>query len=347
MDKISWLPTRLVDVGLHGGIIRLVETQQISEDRYSPYFTLSHRWGATSDQSRRLLSSNKSAWMKSIPTDQMPALFQDAIQFTRDMNISYIWIDSLCIIQDSPEDWSIEAALMGRVYAQSLCNIAASIASAKDGLDDGLFYTRTVEDIASSAMVRKFLVRKDHQGIYEISISDNSYIDRYESLLYRRAWVLQEQLLSPRTIHFSKQLVWECREERASETYPVGGSLIIYNTHSRNLSKDWRSGLQDLGSNFWEEVMGEYIGCTLTYSSDRLVAIGAIAREFQTELNDVYLAGLWKKDLPFNLLWSVNNSYSHPTRSSTYRCEFHTSYTKLSQPNLLIKTKVPLGHGDP
>ncbi|KAK6603971.1 heterokaryon incompatibility protein [Botrytis cinerea] len=308
MDKISWLPTRFVDVGLHGGVIRLVETQKISKDRYSPYFTLSHRWGATSNQSRRLLSSNKSAWMKSIPTDQMPALFQDAIQFTRDMNVSYIWIDSLCIIQDSPEDWIIEAALMDRVYAQSRCNIAASSASAKDSVNKGLFHTRSIEDIASLAVVRKSLTRKDHQGIFEISISDNSFIDPYGSLLYRRAWVLQEQLM------------WECREERASETFPMGTSLIVYSHDSKNLSKDWRSGLQEHGHKFWEEVISEYMRCSLTYPSDRLVAIGAIAREFETALNDVYLAGLWKKNLPFNLLWSVNNYHSHPTRSNTYRC---------------------------
>ncbi|TGO29516.1 hypothetical protein BPAE_0014g00670 [Botrytis paeoniae] len=320
IDKISWLPTRLVNVGLDGVVTRLVETKEISKDQNSQYFALSHRWGATPDHSSRLSSINKLAWMESIPADQMPATFQDAIQFTRNMNIPYIWIDSLCIMQDSSEDWSTEAALMDKVYAQSLCNIAASYASSEESPNKRLFHTRTRDYIDTLSVKQKFFMKKNHQGLYGLSPNSNYVVSRTDFALYKRAWVLQERLLSPRTIHFSKQLMWECREKRASEAFPMGISLIACNFFSRDLLKDWRSGLQEQGYKFWYHILGEYVNCSLTYSSDRLVAIGAIAREFQIELNDVYLAGLWKKELPFNLLWKIDRGSSFPSRPVTYRC---------------------------
>ncbi|KAF5868157.1 putative heterokaryon incompatibility protein [Botrytis fragariae] len=320
IDKISWLPTRLVNVGLDGGATRLVETIILSKNQYSPYLALSHRWGATPNHSSRLSSVNKLAWMKSIPTNQMPATFQDAIQYTKSMNISYIWIDSLCIMQDSPEDWSTEAALMDKVYAQSFCNIAASYASNENSLNTGLFYTRTPDDLATTSVKYKLITKNDCQGIFGISLKSNYIIDDTEFALYGRAWVLQERLLSPRTIHFSKQLIWECREERASESFPMGISLMSDDRRDHDFSKDWRSSLEVFGYKFWADTVGRYVKSSLTYSSDYLVAISAIAREYERELDDVYLAGLWKKGLPFNLLWKTDNKSSFSSRPNAYRC---------------------------
>ncbi|TGO19842.1 hypothetical protein BTUL_0002g00880 [Botrytis tulipae] len=258
IDKISWLPTRLVNVGLDGGATRLIETKELSKDQHAPYFALSHRWAATPDHSNRLLSINQRAWMKTIPTNKMPATSQDAIQYTKSMNILYIWIDSLCIMQDSPEDWNTEAALMDKVYSQCFCNIAAFYASNENSLNTELFYTRTPDDIVTL-------------------------------------------------------------EKRASESSPMGLSLISYSNRDRNFSKDWRSSLQVRGYEFWGETMSRYVKSSLTYSSDRLVATGAIAREYGIELDDVYLAGQWN-ELPLNLLWKLNGSSSFSSRPNTYRC---------------------------
>ncbi|KAJ8058875.1 hypothetical protein OCU04_011859 [Sclerotinia nivalis] len=72
-DKIQWLPTHLVDVELDNSIIKLVETQKLSKNSYPPYFALSHRWGASSDQSILLLSGNRLALMEHIPIDKLTA----------------------------------------------------------------------------------------------------------------------------------------------------------------------------------------------------------------------------------------------------------------------------------
>ena len=72
---------------------------------------------------------------------------QDAITLTRQLNIQYIWIDSLCVIQDDESDWPTEATKMAGIYANT--ELVISAASSSDGTG-GLFNTRKpVEVIAS------------------------------------------------------------------------------------------------------------------------------------------------------------------------------------------------------
>ncbi|EDN99732.1 hypothetical protein SS1G_02590 [Sclerotinia sclerotiorum 1980 UF-70] len=334
-DKIQWLPSRLVDVGLDNGEVKLVETHKLSKNSYSPYFALSHRWGTASDQPFRLLSGNRLALMEHIPIDQLTASLQDAIQYTRDMKVSYIWIDSMCIIQDSKDDWSAEAALMDRVYAQSLCTIAASYASSIEGSSNKrLFYTRDENDRIFRPPVCKTLAVGDHEETYQLSPKSSLILDNDGNFpLYKRAWVFQEQMLSPRTIHFGKQLLWECKEQRASETFPSGIPVVPENGNDdttrllpergANLvvdPKDWKSRLRESQYIFWRSTLEQYLSCSLTYQSDKLVAFGAIAREYQEQLDYVYLAGLWKNQLPFCLIWAFEKGSSFPTRPKVYRC---------------------------
>jgi hypothetical protein len=65
---------------------------------------------------------------KGLLLSSIPKTFRDAIEIARFCEFEYIWINSLCIIQDSKEDWEIESAVMGQVYKNSFCNISASSA---------------------------------------------------------------------------------------------------------------------------------------------------------------------------------------------------------------------------
>jgi len=87
----------------------------------------------------KLLSSNLVIFQDRIEIVELPKTFRDAIEVVRHLNLQYIWIDSLCIIQDSKEDWAQEAALMHQVYSNAIVNIAAD--DAKDGTE-GLFRDR-------------------------------------------------------------------------------------------------------------------------------------------------------------------------------------------------------------
>jgi hypothetical protein len=46
----------------------------------------------------------------------MPATFFDATIITRELGYRYLWIDSLCIVQDFLEDWEAESQNMGNIY---------------------------------------------------------------------------------------------------------------------------------------------------------------------------------------------------------------------------------------
>ena len=119
------IPTRLIAV--NETPIRLVK---LGGTNTTPqYTTLSHSWGGL--DFLKLTSDSLDSFMKEVPFDKLTKTFQDAINITQRLGIDYLWIDSLCIIQDSIEDWEAESFLMSSIYGGSTLNIAA--ASAVDG----------------------------------------------------------------------------------------------------------------------------------------------------------------------------------------------------------------------
>ncbi|KAI8720164.1 HET domain-containing protein [Fusarium sp. LHS14.1] len=136
-----WLPTRLIDVGLEGDDtwkLRVVAEDDV--DWPTPYVTLSYRWGT--EPSIMLLKSNMDEFRRGKPIANLPQTFQDLITVTRHFSHRYVWIDALCIIQDSSQDWLSESVLLRDVYANSICTIAAAASSGHEG---GLFRLRQPE----------------------------------------------------------------------------------------------------------------------------------------------------------------------------------------------------------
>lgn len=124
----GWQPTRLLDVGENNSPIVKLHVSKEYPDTYGyPYVTPSHCWGKTKTVS--LLHDNIEATKRGIPIDTLPKTFQEPIAITRRLNQRFLWIDSLCIIQDSAKDWQVESATMESVYGFSLLNIAATASS--------------------------------------------------------------------------------------------------------------------------------------------------------------------------------------------------------------------------
>lgn len=119
-DKTSWVPTRLID------LTKDYPRLYISNSHYQDlrYATLSYCWGP--GQAVTLLESNLSKMVTQIPKDKLPQTIQDAFTIARRLGIHYLWVDSLCIMQDSKADWMNEAALMGEVYKNCFVCIAAT-----------------------------------------------------------------------------------------------------------------------------------------------------------------------------------------------------------------------------
>ena len=126
------LPTRVLDLQSPGVLseLRVYET----DGERGKYMALSHRWGK--DKHKRPLSmtnGNRKALCESINFGDLPKTFQDAVDVTRKLGIRYLWIDSLCIVQDDDKDWEMESRRMEAVFANTFCTIAAT--SAKDSWD--------------------------------------------------------------------------------------------------------------------------------------------------------------------------------------------------------------------
>lgn len=220
------LPSRLLSIG--DACIRVTDTTTLSAD--TTYTTLSHCWGR--EPAFKLTQSSLQACKDGISLAELPQTFQDAVCLARTLGSQYLWIDALCIIQDSPEDWRAEASRMTEVYANSALNIAAMAAR---NSHRGLFRSRNPLAIIPCKVKATWNCYKT----LDFFIAPNlGSLDEAANLpLNRRGWVLQERLLSPKVISFGPQQVyWTCRTTGCSETFPEGE--LLPQTHLRK----WMAG---------------------------------------------------------------------------------------------------------
>ncbi|KAL9107679.1 MAG: hypothetical protein Q9227_007486 [Pyrenula ochraceoflavens] len=304
------LPTRLIDLGEEKEIRpQLCVSKELSPETI--YCTLSHCWGKA--VVLELRQDDIGAFMENIPVNKLSRTFKEAMEICRRLGLRYIWIDSLCIVQDSQEDWAAEASRMSSVYTHSHVNIAAT--SSPNG-QHGCFRDRKPDQHRTLLDVphpeSKFLITETYpERIFTMpTIEDGP--------LYQRAWVVQEAWLSPRVLHFCgglgvPEIYWQCHEQEASEFYPEGippfypkvlkQKLRQVDPENRATWTDDRSYLHYI----WCGLVDMYSRAALTYSQkDRLVAVSGLAKR----LGDpkYYVAGLWEPLLPAHLLWSANTA---------------------------------------
>jgi Heterokaryon incompatibility protein (HET) len=160
---------------------------------------------------------------QSIPLALLPKTIQDAIKVARRLGIEYLWVDSICIVQDDSDDFERESANMGKIYQQALFTIAATSARSSS---EGLFNERYTDlEIPSeqSHFVRLPYRLSGEKTVCDIFLQTERYPDHHILRPFdvelsncewsKRGWVVQERLLSRRILHYaSEQLFWECQE---------------------------------------------------------------------------------------------------------------------------------------
>lgn len=284
------LPSRLLY--FESGQLQLCLRSKILND--ISYVTLSHCWGDLNIL--KLTKNTLEAFQLGIPLESLCKTFRDAIFVAGYLGFNYLWIDSLCIIQDDREDWEKEAPLMSMVYGGASLNIAAT--GAKDG-NDGLFLERVPMSVRRSKTCVKMDVNGETKN-FQFADDDIYYRCVGTQPLARRAWALQERILATRTIHFSKtELFWECRTKSACETFPE--SLPRSMCDQPNFLR------KDLPPD-WDAIVQLYSIGRLSYSRDKLIALSGIAQYVQSITKDQYLAGLWRRDLEETLCWKLLDS---------------------------------------
>lgn len=194
---------------------------------------------------------------------------------------------------------------MSKVYANSFCNIFATVA--RDS-EHSLFNDRDLKTLVPVVLFTSIHGRPKSS----VRIEDTSHWTRelINCHLNTRAWVLHERLLSPRNLCFGEsQIFWDCYEQNASELYPNGfprtTGFIGRDVHRADLNTRGKTGSQEDLRIWWRRALSSYTDCHLTNPSDKLPAISSIAQRLQTVLNDQYLVGLWRSQLPQDLFWQV------------------------------------------
>ncbi|EIW62306.1 HET-domain-containing protein, partial [Trametes versicolor FP-101664 SS1] len=279
------LPTRLVDC-TDLARPRLVSTLA---GEHGEYLALSYVWGK--DQVHKTTKSNISLYEEGITLSRLPQTIHDAIYVTNKLGFRWLWIDSLCIIQDSDEDKLHEISRMHHVYLYAHLTIMAG--SAKD-VSEGFLW-------------------QDRRSPPDL------YPDGVLGCMATRAWCMQEYLLSPRSLIFAPGglLLFRCRTMMENSLFlPIPPAAEPGSTQWGDMHDNWR------------DVVEDYTRRAASVESDKLVACAAVAEQFHRALgSDAYLAGLWRSDLLRHLLWSSDyypdtadlSTHSPHTRPAAYR----------------------------
>jgi hypothetical protein len=305
---IEGYPTRLLklDEVETSGKVQLVDTKVLSDPKPN-YITLSHCWGPPNGpRPQETRKANLEAHATGIPMESLPRTFRDTVRIALRLHQKFLWIDSLCIIQDDKADWEYEANIMAAIYGNSLLTIAAtSSINCESGCNLERRSSRTIEGTATSV--------PGSFPNYRTGFDFNFKLKRNEGLqllwqgrppLHTRGWVMQEALLSPRILHMAtQQMIWQCREEFAGEDID-GLSANRTASHLQESGFLWQQNRRlRHGWEFWWKIAEQYAQMKFTYQSDRLPALAGIIQLQAARLADKPLLGLWEKTIAKDLGW--------------------------------------------
>ncbi|RBR25572.1 uncharacterized protein FIESC28_01535 [Fusarium coffeatum] len=289
-------PRRLVQIGPEKNNLRLVDSLTQPEER-PEYATLSYCWGAS--RSFVTTRDNISSLLQSIPTDSLPKTFHDAIDIIWELGLRYIWIDSLCIVQDDFEDWRREAICMKDVYAGSSVTISASDAQEST---QGCFVDLDLDLLEGRALAYKNMGARFDDQTFRIRVHQDDIRRRTRiTKLSTRGWTLQEQLLSHRVIHcMQPEVHWNCHCSYYTE------SQVTFEAE-RFKYFSWKffphdASIEDM-KKLWLRWMTDYSKRELTVAGDRLAALVGMVQYFRDRTRFKHLLGCWRETLIDELLW--------------------------------------------
>jgi len=281
------LPTRILLVGRSSDQDLIYLKEPCNE--VGRYCALSYCWGQPGRHPPKTTRENFHKHLAGISVSSLPRVFRDAVFLTRALGVDYLWIDSLCIVQNDEDnrDWHQESVKMGKVYEKAYLLIAA--AGAKDSTE-GLFATRS--DLSASVEVPFYHAGAEIMGGFRIAMS--SLLEEKPSFgpLRYRAWAFQEWHLARRIVFFMPGgMSWMCRRDEYNE---------------RGYDFDLRSDVDLIrpGSTFsWLCCLEQYSRSRLSVFTDRLPAIQGIATELQEARHGTYSTGVFTTDLEKQLVW--------------------------------------------
>ncbi|KAL4869457.1 hypothetical protein BDV12DRAFT_81985 [Aspergillus spectabilis] len=303
---VKYAPTRLIDVGTQGTTeVRLIESACLP---HTPtYLALSYCWGMAGVVVTT--ESNYAEMKRGILVSCLPQTVQDAIRVTQQVQIQYIWVDALCIIQDSCSDWEAESSEMASIYHYAHFTIAAATS---DAATKGFLYHRHFASQQKAPFLRPWTDPSGQETVLgarlapvlldHMLMGEDLYDDRP---LWTRGWTLQEYILSTRVLVYNTEELWWCCQSGTACECQLLDVLVddtpgIQTTPVHTLTSPFKA------YEYWQKTVEEYMERTLTKSEDRFPGISGIARVIQGITKSKYVAGLWSSNFIHDLTWKVS-----------------------------------------
>jgi hypothetical protein len=298
-ESLNVMPSRILEVGTSSTpFCRLHIT---GEDERGKYAALSYCWGGYTGL---MLKQNLLAKFQcSIDEASMPQTYTDAILLCRRLGIEYLWIDALCILQDSRPDWELENPRMAEVYGHAHLTISATSASSAT---QGFISSRDALDVTSVFMGTV----SHHDEVYPVYLFEPIFEKQRDvelrlqsEQLMTRAWALQERMLAQRIVYCTtKGVLWQCRQRTITEDGMATG------TNNRMISyiEDFQTPLRE-----WYRIIDRFSECKLTNPTDRLPALAGLMKAFEKG-GETFYFGHPKSDFVPSLIYGCTNSGNEP-----------------------------------
>ena len=293
----AFRPSRLIDVREPQHPRLAISAEDIQHHTQLKYTALSYVWGPK--QEYILTRASLSDMRKGLDPMRLPKTLSDAIAAAHQLGSNYLWIDALCIIQDSPEDKALELPRMADTYRESdLTLIIASAAAASDGFLKNPSPERFFLDPFEVGSGLSF----GYRAPYKASADPIS----------TRAWTLQERVLSRRLLIFSSSgVMWMCREDfvnpsaapDAGPPYQTFLDPYLSAEHPSDQTTVQDKDAQAQIRETWAAILADYTEMDLSYCTDKLPAVSALAADIGGKTGWTYLAGMWKENLFSELHW--------------------------------------------
>lgn len=343
---MSHPPKRLVHIeNPSDTYVKVVET---SFDFREPYIALSYCWGK--GVCLKTKKANIPDMMMGVERTNLPSIVSDAISITGVLGFKYIWIDSLCIIQDDAQDWEEESARMCSIYEGAYLTIVASSAESADvplaeryqRHEPTVFRCRRSAKSNNEKVSAVFQLASREECEYGFH-NDDAVRRPDREPLHDRGWTLQEAILSTRVVFYTPtELQWQCQAVQTCQCQippPTKPGVIATRALMRGDTGKSRQPHEIFAA--WDRIVETYTERLLTNPDDKMPALSGLAQLVRRniitalglhgqDVGDItpqfpqfeYIAGLWEGDLIRGMLWgplhmTVNLPYSPAQTTST------------------------------
>ncbi|KAH9885572.1 heterokaryon incompatibility protein-domain-containing protein [Cubamyces lactineus] len=302
------LPSRLVDCS-NPDCLRIVEPGP-GTGVSGPYIALSYVWGEKAP-SYRTTNSNLSSYKVKIDGNILPQTIHDAIHVTRALGVNFLWIDGLCIIQDSEGDKHHELERMRDVYRHAFLTIDAGSAAS---VSTGFLEDRPIHPEGAAAL--PFVCPRLPGGridrlARDVNIGMVYWVHLAPFGHYPMSYFTESDSLCPRdgkpTAHTAQR--GGAHHDDSNDVPRLPDAVFHPNRHIARGSDEWNNI-----HGRWLRIVEDYSSRKLSDPSDKLTAISALAEMFAPVLGPDYAAGLWRHTLLEDLLWESQSSGLAPPR---------------------------------